>query len=127
MAAVDWGIPEPKPSRGDDGEEGLRGLEWGAGQCEMDEVDATRHREVGPSLRQSGLIKGGTSGSGNGVNLSEYWEREFLHVQERYIRVPRDKVIREPSLQRGEEEQRGHLDRVKGYKPMSCHGGGRHV
>ena len=50
---VDWGIPEPKPSRGDDREKGLRGLEWGAGQCEMDEVDATRHRKVGPSERQS--------------------------------------------------------------------------
>ena len=37
---------------------GLRGQEWGAGQCEMEEVDATLHTTVGPSEKQSGLIKG---------------------------------------------------------------------
>ena len=39
-------------------------------------MDATRRTKVGPSEKQSGLIKvrEGPSGSGNGVNLSESWK-----------------------------------------------------
>lgn len=104
---------------------GLRGLEWGAGQCEMEEVDATPHRKVGPTERQSGLIKG-ASGGGNGVYPSESWEREFYMYRRGTFESLGTRLFGNQPCKEARRDE-GTWSDEKGCEPMNCHGRGRHV
>lgn len=52
----------------------------------------------------------GASGSGNGVNFSESWEREFYMYRRGTFESLGTRLFGNQACKRGEEEQRGHLD-----------------